>query len=373
MLRWVLAALLVGTLVLVVANWPRLRQGYEGLMVLLDLVGKPVPAVLDFRPPSTRRAITYESGSRRYNADLYQPDEPPLAGIVFVPGAAEGGKDDPRVVAFAKVLARSRFAVLAPDIVALRGLKLLPESARDVSDALRYILEHEELVPNGRVGVLTTSVGIGPTVLALLDPELSERVRFVVSIGGYYDLPRTLSYLTTGHYDAHGVSMLRAPRDYGKWVYAISNASQLRDVGERKAFTELAFRKLENPKADVSDLLVALSPEGRKIYDFIVNTDPARSLDLLARFPPSLHDDVVRLNLAAHDLTTVKARFVLVHGKDDDLIPYGESIAMAEALPSKQSRLYLLRGLMHVDVAPGVIDGLRLWRAVYAVLSERDR
>jgi pimeloyl-ACP methyl ester carboxylesterase len=371
--RWILFALLLGAVLVTALLWPRLRQGYESLMILLDLVGRPVPTALDFRAEVSRRAITYKIADRQYQADLYQPDGPALAGIVFIPGAAQGGKDDPRVVAFAEMLARSRFAVLAPDVVALRGLKLLPESARDVVDALNYILSREELVPNGRLGVLTTSVGIGPTVLALLDSPISERVRFVVSVGGYFDLPRTLTYLTTGHYTAHGVSMQRAPRDYGKWVYAISNAALLKNGGERKAFTELAFRKLEDPKARVDNLLAALGPEGRKIYDFITNTDPARSRELLDRFSPALHDDIVRLNLAAHDLSAIRSRFILVHGKDDDLIPYGESISMSKALPANQSKVFLMRGLMHVDVTPSVVDSVRLWRAIVAVLSERSR
>jgi fermentation-respiration switch protein FrsA (DUF1100 family) len=277
------------------------------------------------------------------------------------------------VVAFATALAGSRFAVVVPDVVALRELRLLPESAHDIGDALDWLATRTELNPNGRLGVVTTSVAIGPALLALLDSPLSERVRFVVSIGGYHDLPRTLTYLTTGRYTAHGVSLHRLPKEYGKWVYALSNATRIEDATERAAFVELARRKLADPQADVHAELGRLGPSGCLIYEFITNTDPNRSGPLLENLPERLRADTEQLNLAARDLRAIQARFLLVHGSDDDLIPYGESIGLARALRPRQARLYVLEGLQHVDFAPRFVDGWRLWRAIDALLAERNQ
>jgi hypothetical protein len=356
-----LAVLLVAT--------PAMR-GCEALLVLAELIGRPAPAWLDFRPPPVRHAISYERDGRRYDADLYQPEGRPRAGVVFVPGAVERGKDDPRVVAFANTLARAKFAVLVPDVVALRELRLLPDSATDVTDALAWLRERPDLAPGGRIGVLTTSVAIGPAMLAMLDPASSD-VRFFLSIGGYYDLPSTLAYLTTGRYEAHEVTRRDAPHDYGKWIYALSNAPRLPDAAERAAFERLARRKLADPNADVSAELAELGPGARAAHAFIVNTDPARSRELLEQLPPSLRADVDRLNLAARDLSRLQARFILVHGMDDDMIPYGESLGLAAALPADRTRLFVLSGFQHVEMSPRLVDGFGLWRAVYALLAER--
>ena len=356
-----LAALLVSTAAM---------RGYEALLVLGELVGRPAPAWLDFRPPPVRHAITYERDGRRYDADLYEPERRPRAGVVFVPGAVERGKDDPRVVAFASTLARSKFAVLVPDVVALRELRLLPDSAIDIADALAWLRARPDLAPGGRLGVLTTSVAIGPAMLAVLDPA-SRDVRFFLSIGGYYDLPRTLAYLTTGHYDAHGVTRRDAPNEYGKWIYALSNAARLPDAAERAAFETLARRKLADPNSDVSAELGRLGPASRAAHAYIVNTDPARSRALLEQLPANLRADVDRLDLAARDLSQLQAHFILVHGMDDDLIPYGESIALAAALPHERTRLFVLSGFRHVEMAPRLVDGVGLWRAICALLAER--
>lgn len=369
--RRVIAALAGAVVLLTLLFMPPLRQGYEALLALLDLVNRGLPAWLDIRPMATRTPFTFQIEDRRYLADLYQPLDQALAGIVFVPGAVAAGKEDPRVVAFATVLARCRFAVLVPDVVALRELKLLPESARDVADAITYLLSRQDLAPEGRAGVVSTSIAIGPALLGMLDPSLSSRVRFILSIGGYYDLPRMLTYHTTGHYEVPGVSRTIQPSEYGKWLYALSTASRLENAREREIFSRLAQRKLENLEAPVEDLLAQLNPEGNQFYEFITNTDPARSPHLLSQLPPALRAHILDLNLASHDLTGLAARFILIHGFEDNTIPYGESVALAQALPPDKAKLFLLHGLFHVDVAPGVIDGLMMWRAIYALLSER--
>jgi pimeloyl-ACP methyl ester carboxylesterase len=82
--------------------------------------------------------------------------------------------------------------------------------------------------------------------------------------------------------------------------------------------------------------------------------------------------DIDALDLANKDLTLLDARLLLIHGYDDSIIPYTESIALAAALPKEQARLYLVDGLAHVDLEPGLRSRFRLWRAIHALLVERD-
>jgi fermentation-respiration switch protein FrsA (DUF1100 family) len=349
------------------------RRGYAALLVLGDVVGRPLPLMLDTRPDAERRTVVFEHEGRGYAGDLYRPEDRAQAGVVFVPGAAELGKDDPRVADLATALARAGFAVLVPDVVALRELRLLPESAVDIGDALAWMLSETELTPEGRLGLVTTSVAVGPAVLALLDPPRSKDVDFVASIGGYHDLPRTLAYLTTGSYDAQGVSLKLPPKEYGKWVYALSNAVRIDDPADRAAFEALAWRKFRDPEADVSAELARCGPVGRKVYAFIANTDPARSEALLRNLPEPLLADLDALDLASHDLSSIAARFILVHGIDDDMIPYGEGLSLAAALRPGQVKVFLLQGFHHVDIAPQFADGYRMWRAIETLLRERSR
>jgi pimeloyl-ACP methyl ester carboxylesterase len=163
------------------------------------------------------------------------------------------------------------------------------------------------------------------------------------------------------------------PNSYGKWVFVFSNLGRLSDPVDRGLFQQAAKRKLADLNAPLHDLTVRLTPEGRRLYDFIENRDPARAAALMARLPEAIRRDVSALNLAERDLSRLKARMILVHGYDDDIIPYTESVALAKSLPPGLAELYLVHGLQHVDLEPRLMDKYRLWRAISNLLQERYR
>jgi fermentation-respiration switch protein FrsA (DUF1100 family) len=93
----------------------------------------------------------------------------------------------------------------------------------------------------------------------------------------------------------------------------------------------------------------------------------------MAALPPGIRADMAALDVQRHDLSRFAARLILIHGRDDAIIPYTESLALTAAAPPGQAAMYLVDNLAHVKLGPGgILDGLRLWRAVYRLLEERD-
>jgi hypothetical protein len=94
---------------------------------------------------------------------------------------------------------------------------------------------------------------------------------------------------------------------------------------------------------------------------------------------------IERLSVRGKDLGRLEARVILVHGRDDAIVPYTESIALTRALRPGQARLYIIRHILtHVVFRPSgfftrsfwtedLPDLWRLYRAVYSLLAERDR
>jgi pimeloyl-ACP methyl ester carboxylesterase len=320
-----------------------------------------------------RGAIAYEQGGRRYQADLYRPIQAlPDAGIVLVPGAAAGGKDDPRLVALAQALARARFAVLVPDIPTLRELRVSPDDVRYVTSAFEHLQSRPELAPEGRAGLAGISYAVGPAFLAALDPLVRDRVRFVLSIGGYHDLTAVITFFTTGYFREGDAWRAKQPDPYGKWVFVMSNAAHLSEPADRAALRELAERKLADPSATIAP--PPLSPEGQALWSLLTNEDPTRVPALVSRLPATIRRTIAMLDLADKDLSALRARTILVHGRDDDLIPYTQSLALARDLPADRVRLSVVSGLFHVNLRE--LKAMDVWRlscAIQALLAERGR
>ncbi len=341
--------------------------------VLEDLFAVAGPSILKQRTPDPARVpIDYEAGGRSYQADLYRPGEPPLAGIVLVPGLAVRGRDDPRLVAFATTLARVRFLVLVPDLPNLRALRARAEDAQGIAGAFSHLLSRPEFPARGRAGIGAFSYAVGPAVLAALDPAVRERVNFVLGVGGYYDLQQVVTFFTTGYFRKQGEWHHLEPSDYGKWTFVFANIQHLADAGDRAAFRRMAERRLDNPHAGIDDLTAHLTHEGEALLAFLENHDPQRSAELLAHLSTGIRAELDALNLANKDLAMLKARLILLHGTDDRIIPYTESQALAAALPPGQSALFLIDGLAHVNTQPFRLDRRAMWRAIGMLLAERQ-
>jgi len=383
----------IGVVVLAMLSGCSPMRHYQAALVLHDLAaGNTGSRLKKTTPEPQRKLVSYTVMGRSHEADLYLPDvlegcqarsRCPRAAIVVVPGAVPQGKDDPRLVAFATTLARAGFAVLAPEIRGFRKLRIHPSDARTVADSFFWLASNRELAPGGRAGMFAFSYSAGPALLAALEDDIREQVRFIVAVGGYHDLQRAMRFFTTGWFEYEGKWHYIIPDDTGKMVLTYASLPYLADKRDHAVFDHMVTLRMHDQKADLSPLARELSNEGRSVYALAVNDDPARFPDLFDRLPRAMKQDIALLDLARHDLKPLKAQLIIVHGMNDNLIPYPESLSLAAAAPKGQARMFHIhRVLGHVDLrfrdiltwrfwAEDIPDLWRLWRVVDLLLAQR--
>lgn len=351
----------VVALLLALASPPG-RRGVEAGLLLADLAGHPL-----FTPATTRQEVAYAVDGRPHMADLY--DSGDGTSLILVPGAAIAGKDDPRLVGLAHALARDGWRVLVPDIPGARALTVSAADARDIADAVRHAT-----AAGNRTAVAAVSYAAVPALLAALEPDIAERVGVIAAIGPPFDAVRVVTFFTTGFWRAAPDRPWQRlePNAYGKWVFVLSNTDRLDDSGDRALLAAMVRRKLADPSAAIADLSLRLGPQGRSVMALLDNRDPEQVPVLLSALPPGLGAEIVRLDLARRDLSGLRADVLVIHGADDRIVPVGEGVALAGAVP--HSSLHVLDNLAHADLkAMGLADSVTLWRAVHRLLEWRDR
>ena len=346
-------------------------RGLEAWQLLNDLSDSFAPGIGQADIP--RQTVRYGPGVKPFTGDLYRAAAPAMS-LVLVPGAAESGKDDPRLIAVARAFARKGFTVLVPDIANLRRLHVAASDAGQIAAAVGHLaaLGGSE---KASVAILAVSYAVGPAVIAALAPPALDQVKAIVAVGGYHDLTAVITFFTTGRFRLEpGVPWQeRRPNSYGKWVFLLSNSARLDDRRDRVLLRALARRKLHDPNAGDADLVGRLGAEGRAVWRLLENRDPDAVPGLIAQLPPGIKGEIAALDLKGRDLAPLKAEVILLHGQDDPIIPATESQALARALPDGLAHLYLLDGLDHVELRPaGLADRLQLWRAAYRLLELRD-
>ncbi|MEO1190992.1 MAG: hypothetical protein AAFY02_04505 [Pseudomonadota bacterium] len=362
--------LLLPLIALVAACAP--SRSIESVNLLSSLAGGEHPEGID------RWAIRFEGEGGPRAGDLYRnPAAPSQAGLMLLPGASPNGRDDPRVIAFAAGWADAGFLVLVPEIENLRRQQVSASDAEVMADSLRYL--DRLLEPEQPLGAFGLSYAVGPLMLALEQPDLEQRVDFMVALGGYHSSERVATYFTTGAFRRRDSDRWRfnEPDSFGTWIFAHSNASRLSDPQDQRLLQRIAQRRIRDPEADITDLTATLGPEGLAVLAFIENEDPDAAPGLRESLPERIKQEMAALDLSNQDLSGPGPELILIHGKQDSVIPYTESLALAAAVNGEEgdrAELYLLDQFRHTDLGRTTVgDVVTLSSALYRILEIRDR
>jgi acetyl esterase/lipase len=262
----------------------------------------------------------------------------------------------------------------------MREFRVRPSDIDELVTSYEF-LETRPDIDAERIGLFGFSYAGGLSVLAAADPRIADRARFCFLLGGYYDLESVLIYMTTGMYESEGEWAYLEPRNSGRWAFLLNSSDLIEDAADRALLEELAERKLDDPNADVSDIVPALGSEGTLVYTLMVNDDPERARSLIGRLNPRVRAYLSDLSLEGK-LEGLNARLIIGHGRDDDLIPYTESLLLAEKAPeSTPVHIEILDSFHHVDLKLGSDGGLggffgslaevlRLYSITYDLLSQ---
>jgi len=264
--------------------------------------------------------------------------------------------------------------VLVPELAGLRRLKVGPSDIQAIADTVRQLAATTEggAGEDPALGLVAFSYAAGPALLAALEPDVGEALGFLLLVGGYHSVEALATFVTTGNYRASPSDAWerRAPNPRGKWVFLLSNVDRVENPGDRALLRAIGEKKFDDPEADVTALSARLGEEGRAIEAYLNNADPARVPALIDALPAGIRADMVALDPSKRDLAALRPRLYLVHGKDDAVIPYTESRALAAAAPD--AVVFEIDRLGHVDLGPADwLDALTLWRAAYLLLGER--
>lgn len=341
----------------------------EAGLVLEDLVSSD-SRLSQSVPEPAFRSLGFSAAGAQLQGGLYAPGLQVRAAMVLVPGLAVAGAHDPRLMALARTLARAGFMVLIPDVPGFRSYRMSTADVEVLVAAVQALAAAPGMHAGVPMGIGAFSFAVGPALIAALNPRAAPRVDFVVAVGGYHDLRRLIAYYTTGA-RGHGNAGV-SPYDKGKWIFALGVSEKLPQYSDRLAMEAIARRAIYG-NADDAHLPApsSLSPGGAALLELLTNTTPDRVPVLLARLPATLRAEISGLNPAEQPLETLHARLLLLHGRDDHVIPYTESIALAQSVPAGRSHLFIIDGLAHVDLQPTSADVDILLQLVDMLLAQR--
>ncbi len=269
-----------------------------------------------------------------------------LPGWVVLHGITRPGRFHPVLLRFAGALCASGSAVLIPEIPEWKELRVSPETVPPIINAAILHLDDREETRSGHMGLIGFSFGAPQAIIAATDPTLEGHLSLVMGYGSYCDPAPTVRFFFTGEHEWDGQRHYLRPDPYGRWVMganyltAVPGCEDAHDVAH--ALWKLAAKAGErrilswDPEYDpVKDALEdEIAPERRELFRLFAppsetRLDPDR-VEALIRGLTVAFIDSSPLSEPTPFLPRVRTPVHLFHGREDHLIPFSETLRLAE-------------------------------------------
>jgi pimeloyl-ACP methyl ester carboxylesterase len=293
-------------------------------------------------------------------------------GMVAVHGIHHLGMDEPRLMSFARAVAGTGLAVLTPQIDALADYHVDAASIADIGESVVWLGNR---LRNRQVTLAGISFAGGLSLLAATDAEYAPRIRALVLMGAYDDLPRVSRFLATSVQELpDGTSQPHPAHDYGASVFVYAHLNQFFPAADLDAAHEALRDWLWEQPDKAKIAMEKLSPPARATMDALLNR---RIDEVRPRILSAIQMDEPELEAISPSgkLASLRIPVFVLHGSADNIIPPAESLWIAKDLPPEDVRAVLITGAFsHVDPeknAP-LMEELRLVHFVAGVLREAN-
>jgi predicted esterase len=284
-------------------------------------------------------------------------------------GVANEGFSDPRVVNLGNALSRAGVVVMiywSPEM-ALRH-QIDPDEPDKLVSAYLYLAEQDYVDPE-RVAIGGFSAGAAFALMAAADRRIRDQIYQVNVFGPYFDAETLLLQATSRSTVYEGE---QRPWEPDRLVMQVL-ATELIEVLNNPEEAALLTRRYVDGHTISSEKLGGLSSQGKVIVRLLDGVSLEEAQTLFGLLPSSKRRELAQISPATY-ISDVRARVLVLHDYNDNMVPSSESRRLMEALKSRGNIRYTeVRSFDHATVDRSSVlaylgDAARLYWHMYEVL-----
>ena len=252
--------------------------------------------------------------------------------VIIYPGASPSAEEHPTMNLLAKVLSNAGYLVFLPRIPPLKKLIISSEIISWMGHFFQWVQTREN-VHKDKIIVIGISFGGAMVLKASLRNEFQKHPpKSMLAYGTYFDVETALRFLLTGKLEVNGVERIVQADEWGLIVLFHNYLSRV-DVGYDTITTQKILKLcVQEDQEGINTELEKISEKEKELITHILKGEISSEIErIIDLFWKNLQDEFISISPKYWCDQVVQKVFV-IHGANDAMSPYTESIKLADSL-----------------------------------------
>lgn len=345
----------------------QIKAGLDSSLLLLQLIPGNTFAPLTFltKAPIVEE-VSIESGGRQIKADIWRPkDDNKRRPAAILAYGTDVPKNKPELRVLAESFSRLGFVVLVPDIGELLQTRYVESEVEDFVNLFQF-LKNQSYVDTQKVGYVSFCIGSSLALLASEDDKIAKDVDFIFVKSVYVDAYAITRDTVTRTLNDAPVANFWQPQEKLRFVVIFEMTDFAADGGQKKLIRESLLGRVPLNQNQIDSLDI----DSEAIYNYLANTDPAKSKDLWDKIPQSILREIEKVSPIVN-VDKLRAKVFIMAATSDIYLPYTESLKLFKLLPPNRVEIEEVGFLDESGLNPMVTrkellqQGWKLYRYFY--------
>lgn len=254
---------------------------------------------------------------------------------ILFPGASPTAEDHPKMIMLGQVLAQNGFKVYIPRIPPLKKLDITIINVQWFTCFYQWIINTEKVNPQK---ILMAGMSYGGGLMLRMLKEINNKVplpKSVLTFGTYSNSHSLFHYFLTGSISANGKQFQIPPHEWGLVVIFQNYLNNLQTNWDSSELQKAIQLKIQD---DVNcDILINKLPDFQKeMFHSIMNGTSTPEVKKLAQTILKNEQESFKHLSPKYWAKDIPEKVFIMHGAHDSMVPFTESIQLADYLPNTE-------------------------------------
>jgi len=264
------------------------------------------------------------------------------------PGASPDGENHPKMLMLGQVLTRNGFKVYIPRIPPLTNLDITIINIQWFTYFYNWIINSEKVDPRH---ILMVGISYGGGLMLRMLQETNGSIpapKSILTFGAYSDVQSLLQYFLTGNLSVNGKQIHIPPHEWGLVVLFQNYLKNLKTNWDSTELQKAIQLTIENNKEECEIQIAKLPNFQKGIFNSIITGRATHEVKKMAEEIINNEEESIKKLSPKHWPKGISRKVFILHGAHDTMVPFTESVQLAEYL--QNSELYISYLFGHKEI-----------------------